>query len=41
MAFDIHEVANGNDDLLYLLRQFTSWGKDKSLASLDVLVQLL
>jgi hypothetical protein len=41
VAFDVHEVANGNDDLLDLLSQFTSGGEDQGLALLDVGVELL
>ena len=41
MALDVHEVTNGNDDLLDLLSQLTSWGEDESLALLDVGIKLL
>ncbi len=41
VAFDVHEVANGNDDLLDLLSQFTGGGEDQGLALLDVGVELL
>jgi len=41
VALNVHEVSDGNDDLLDLLSQLTGWGKDKSLALLDVWVQLL
>ncbi len=41
VALDVHEVTDGNDDLLDLLSQLTGWGKDKSLALLDSWVQLL
>lgn len=41
MALNVHEVTDGNNDLLDLLGQFTGWGKDQSLALLDVGVQLL
>jgi len=41
VALNVHEVTNGNDDLLNLLSQLTSWGKDQGLALLDVWVQLL
>jgi hypothetical protein len=41
MALDVHEVTNGDNDLLDLLSQLTSWSKDQSLALLDVGVELL
>lgn len=41
MAVDGHEVTNGNDDLLYLLREFAGGSKNKSLAGFDVGVQFL
>lgn len=41
MALDVHEISNGNDDLLNLLSQFTGWGEDQGLALLDVGVKLL
>lgn len=41
VALDAHEVSDGNHDLLDLLSQLTGWGKDQSLASLDVWVDLL
>jgi len=41
VALDVHEVTDGNNNLLDLLGQFTSWGKDQSLALLDVGVKLL
>ena len=41
VALDVHEVSNGNNDLLDLLGQLTGWGKDQSLALLDVGVELL
>lgn len=41
MTLDLHEVADGDDNLLDLLSQLTSWGKNQSLASLDVGVDLL
>ncbi len=41
MALDVHEVTNGNDDLLDLLGQFTGGSDNQSLASLDVGVELL
>lgn len=41
VALNVHEVTNGDNDLLDLLGQLTSGGKDKSLALLDVGVDLL
>lgn len=41
VALDLHEVANGDDDLLDLLSQLTSRGKNESLALLDVGIDLL
>lgn len=41
VALNVHEVANGHNDLLDLLGQFTGGGEDKSLASLDIGVKLL
>ena len=41
VALDLHEVANSDNDLLDLLSQLTGWGKDQSLACLDVWVDLL
>lgn len=41
MALDLHKVANGDNDLLDLLSQLTSGGKNESLALLDVRVDLL
>lgn len=41
VALDVHEVTNGNDNLLDLLCQFAGWCKNQSLALLDVGVQLL
>lgn len=41
MALNVHEVTDGNNDLLDLLSQFTGWCKDQSLALLDVGVKLL
>ncbi|KAI7165319.1 ATP-dependent RNA helicase [Hortaea werneckii] len=41
VALDVHEVANSHDDLLDLLSQLTGRGKDQTLASLDVRVELL
>ncbi len=41
VAFDVHKVADGHHDLLNLLRQFTSGRKDKCLALLDAMIDLL
>ena len=41
VAFNAHEVTNGNNDLLDLLGQLTGRSKDQSLASLQVGVNLL
>jgi hypothetical protein len=41
MALDVHEVANGNNDLLDLLGQLTSWGEDERLAGLEGGIDLL
>jgi hypothetical protein len=41
MALDIHEIANGYDNLLDLLSQFASRSEDQGLALLDVRVELL
>lgn len=41
MAVDVHEVTNGDDDLLDLLGQLTGGSEDKGLASLEVGVDLL
>ena len=41
VAFDVHEVADGNDDLLNLLSKLTRGRKNKRLARLDVRVDLL
>jgi hypothetical protein len=41
MTLNVHEVANGDDNLLDLLSQFTSWSKDEGLALLDARVDLL
>jgi hypothetical protein len=41
VALEGHEVTNGNNDLLDLLGQLTGGGKDQSLASLQVGVDLL
>jgi hypothetical protein len=41
MALDVHEVTDGDNDLLDLLGQFTGGSNDQSLAALDVGVELL
>jgi len=41
VALNLHEVANGDNDLLDLLGQLTGWGKDQSLAGLEGRVELL
>ena len=41
MAFDIHEVTDGDDNLLDLLCEFSGWCEDQSLASLELRVNLL
>jgi hypothetical protein len=41
MALNVHEVANGDDNLLNLLSQLTGWGEDECLASLEGWVDLL
>lgn len=41
VALDVHEITNGNNDLLDLLSQLTGWGEDQSLTLLDVGVELL
>ena len=41
VALNVHEVSDGDDDLLNLLGQLAGWGEDKSLALLDSWVQLL
>lgn len=41
VALQLHEVTNGNNDLLDLLGQLTGRSKDQSLAGLDVDVDLL
>lgn len=41
VALDVHEVADGNNDLLDLLGQLASGGEDQGLALLDVGVKLL
>ena len=41
VALDVHEVTDGDDDLLDLLGKLAGRGEDKGLASLDVGVELL
>jgi hypothetical protein len=41
VALNVHEVTDGNDDLLNLLSKLTSRSEDQSLASLDLGVELL
>ena len=41
VALDLHEVADGNNDLLDLLGKLTGGSEDKGLASLDGGVDLL
>jgi hypothetical protein len=41
VALNVHEVADGDNDLLNLLSKLTGWRKDESLALLDVGVDLL
>jgi hypothetical protein len=41
MALNAHEITNGNNDLLNLLSQLTSGGKNQSLARLDGGIDLL
>jgi len=41
MAFNVHEITNGDDNLLDLLGQLTSRGEDEGLAGLDVGIKLL
>jgi murein endopeptidase len=41
VALDVHEVTNGDNDLLDLLGKLASGGEDKGLAGLDVGVKLL
>ena len=41
VALNVHEITDSNDDLLDLLRQLTGGGEDKSLARLQVRVDLL
>lgn len=41
MALDVHEVANGDNDLLNLLSKLTGRGENESLALLEAQVDLL
>jgi hypothetical protein len=41
VAFDVHEVANSDHNFLDLLGEFAGWGKDESLAGLEVGIDLL
>jgi hypothetical protein len=41
VALDVHEVADGDNDLLNLLSQLTGGGQDEGLALLDIGVDLL
>lgn len=41
MALDVHEITNGDNDLLDLLGKLTGRGQDEGLALLDVQVDLL
>jgi hypothetical protein len=41
VAFDVHIVAEGDDDLLNLLCKFAGWGEDERLGSFDRHVQSL
>lgn len=41
VALNVHEVADGNNDLLNLLGQLTSGGENQGLALLQVGVDLL
>lgn len=41
VALDVHEVTDGDDDLLDLLSQLTGRGEDEGLAGLQVGVDLL
>jgi len=41
VALNVHEISNGNNDLLNLLGKLTGWCKDKGLALLDIWVELL
>jgi len=41
MALKVHEVTDGDNNLLNLLSKLTGGGEDQSLASLDVGIDLL
>ena len=41
MAVDRHEVANGDNDLLYLLRELSRGRKDQGLTCLHIRIQFL
>lgn len=41
MALNVHEITDGDDNLLDLLSQLTGWCEDQSLAALDIWVDLL
>ena len=41
VALNIHEISNGNNDLLNLLGKLTGWCENEGLALLDVGVELL
>ena len=41
MDLDVHEITNGGGDIDDLLRKFSGWSKDQSLAVLDVGIKLL
>ena len=41
MAFNVHEVADGDNDLLNLLRQLARGSKDQGLAGFCIWVNLL
>jgi hypothetical protein len=41
MAFNVHEVTNGDDNLLNLLRKLAGRGQNERLALLEVGVNLL
>lgn len=41
MTLNVHEVTDGDNNLLDLLCKFSSWGKDQSLASLKLRINLL
>ena len=40
MAFDVHVIAEGDDDLLDLLSKLAGGGEDKSLGGLERYIQL-